>query len=189
MPCPYIRVTCSVVAPGYTVTDAVASLRFCSFNQEVRMRLITSRLLLLTMFASVVYASPAVFALVKDSNPVLPSKPADVPALSAGWTELAEEQDSRGFAGVVGNLPVPGTGRIGAAEGALHGGAQRDRVDALAALETKQKETRGIGEAMGYVGFRATEGKQRRICSRWSGNNRHGEGLREREWVEPRSAL
>ena len=50
----------------------------------------------------------------------------------------------------------PGTGRIGAAEGALHGGAQRDRVDALAALKLRQKETRGIGEDIGYIGFRAT---------------------------------
>ena len=106
-----------------------------------------------------------------------------------GWAELAEEQDGRGLAGVVGRLPVPGTGRIGAAEGALHGGAQRDRVDALAALEMRQKKTRGVGEAMRHVGFGASEGEQRRICSRWSGNDRHGEDLGERERVEPRGAL
>jgi hypothetical protein len=40
-----------------------------------------------------------------------------------GWTELAEEQDSRGLTGVVRCLPVPGTGRIRAAEGTLHGTA------------------------------------------------------------------
>ena len=106
-----------------------------------------------------------------------------------GWTELAEEQDGRGFAGVVGRLPVPGTGRIGAAEGALHGGAQRDRVDALAAFEMRQKKMRGIDEAMRYVGFGASEGEQRRVCGRWSGNDRHGEDLGERERVEPRGAL
>ena len=106
-----------------------------------------------------------------------------------GWTELAEEQDGRGLAGVVGRLPVPGAGRIGAAEGALHGGAQRDRVDALAAFEMRQKETRGVGEAMRHVGFGASEGEQRRICGRWSGNDRHGEDLGERERVEPRGAL
>ena len=106
-----------------------------------------------------------------------------------GWAELAEEQDGRRLAGVVGGLPVPGTGRIGAAEGALHGGAQRDRVDALAALEMRQKKTCGVSEAMRHVGSGASEGEQRRVCSRWSGNDRHGEDLGERERVEPRGAL
>jgi hypothetical protein len=105
------------------------------------------------------------------------------------WTELAEEQDGRGLAGVVGCLPVPGTGRIGAAEGALHGIAQCDRVDTLAALEMRQEKTRGVDEAMGGVGYGASVGEQRRICSRWSGSDRHGEDLGEREQVEPRSAL
>jgi len=106
-----------------------------------------------------------------------------------GWTELAKEQDGSGLAGVVRRLPIPGSGRIGAAEGALHGGSQHDRVDSPSALEMRQKKTRGIGEAMRHVAFGAGEGEQRRICSRWSEKDRHGEDLGERERVEPRGAL
>ena len=106
-----------------------------------------------------------------------------------GWAELAQEQDRRRLAGVVGGLPVPGAGGVGAAEGALHGGAQCDRVDALAAFEMRQKKPRGVSEAMRHVGFGASEGEQRRVCSRWSGNDRHGETSGERERVEPRGAL
>jgi hypothetical protein len=76
-----------------------------------------------------------------------------------GWAELAEEQDSRSLAGVVRCLPVPGSGRIGATKSALHGGAQRDRVDSLAALDMRQKKTRGVSEAMRHVGDGASEGE------------------------------
>jgi len=71
-----------------------------------------------------------------------------------GWAELADEQDGRGFAGVVRRLPVPGAGRIGVAKGALHSGPQRDGIDAVAAFEMRQKETRGFGEASRHVDLR-----------------------------------
>jgi hypothetical protein len=41
----------------------------------------------------------------------------------------------------------------------LHGGAQYDRVDSLAALEMGQKKTRGVSEAMRHVGYGASEGE------------------------------
>ena len=51
---------------------------------------------------------------------------------------FAQEQDLRGLAGLVGGLPVPGTVRVGSAEGSFHGGAQVARLDALAALDERQ---------------------------------------------------
>ena len=45
-------------------------------------------------------------------------------ARAHGRAELAQEQDGRRLAGVVGRLPVPGAGGVGGAEGVLHGGAQ-----------------------------------------------------------------
>jgi hypothetical protein len=92
-----------------------------------------------------------------------------------GWTELAEEQDGRSLAGVVRRLPVPRAGRIGAAEGALHGGSQRKRVDAVAAFKMWQKKTCSVGQGTGHVGFRACQGEQRLLRGSWNGNDRHGE--------------
>src|SRR3546814_10626729 len=45
-----------------------------------------------------------------------------------GRAELAQEQDRRRLAGVVGGLPVPGTGGVGGAEDGLHRGTQHERV-------------------------------------------------------------
>ena len=52
-----------------------------------------------------------------------------------GRAELAKEQDGRRLAGVIGDLPVPGAGRVGGAEGSLHRGAQDGGIDATAAFE------------------------------------------------------
>ncbi len=54
--------------------------------------------------------------------------------------ELAHEQHGCRLAGVIGGLPGPDAGRVGAAEGVLHGGAQDDRIDALAAFETGKQQ-------------------------------------------------
>ena len=70
-------------------------------------------------------------------------------ARAHGGTELAQEQDGRRLAGVVGGLPVPGAVGIGAAEGGLHGGAQDRRVDALAAFEMGKNEPRGLSDGGG----------------------------------------
>ena len=56
-----------------------------------------------------------------------------------GRTELAQEQDRRRLAGVVGRLPVPGAVGVGGAEGAFHRGAQHRRVDAPAPFEIRKK--------------------------------------------------
>ncbi len=52
-----------------------------------------------------------------------------------GRAEFAQEQHRRRLAGVVGGLPVPGALGVGTAEGGVHRGAERRRIDALAAFE------------------------------------------------------
>ena len=64
---------------------------------------------------------------------------------------FAQEQHGRRLAGVIGGLPVPGAGRIGGAEGGLHGGAQDDGVDALAAFEMREKMQGGRGDGGGGI--------------------------------------
>jgi hypothetical protein len=67
-------------------------------------------------------------------------------------TEFAQEQEGRDLASIVGGLPVPGAGSIGAAEGALHRGAQDGRIDAMAALEIGKKKMRGRDDGSGSIG-------------------------------------
>lgn len=55
----------------------------------------------------------------------------------------AQEKHDRDLAGVIGGLPVPGRGSIGAAKGRLHGTAQDGGIDPLAAFEMGQQETGG----------------------------------------------
>jgi len=50
----------------------------------------------------------------------------------------SQEQDGRGFTGVVGRLPVPGTGRIGGGKCRLHGIAEDSGVDAPTSLKIGQ---------------------------------------------------
>jgi hypothetical protein len=91
--------------------------------------------------------------------------------------ELAHEQHGRRLAGVVGRLPVPGAGRIGAAEGVLHGGAQDDRIDAATAFEVREKKMSGGDNAIGQIDRRGGERAQRRLRGHGDGNIRHGGDL------------
>ncbi len=66
-----------------------------------------------------------------------------------GRAEFAKEQDGRHLAGVVGDFPVPGAGRIRGAEGSLHRAAQDSGIDATAAFEIGQKLSRGPDDGGG----------------------------------------
>jgi hypothetical protein len=61
-------------------------------------------------------------------------------ARAHGRTELANEQDCRGLAGVVGCFPIPSAISVGGAKGAFHRSAQYRRIDALTALEMQKKK-------------------------------------------------
>src|SRR5260370_34987128 len=105
-----------------------------------------------------------------------------------GRAKLAEEQHSRRLTGVVGGLPVPDAGRIGAAEGALHGRAQSDRIDTATAFEIGDEQTRSLGDADGSVAVSGYEGERRHLDGPGR-NTRHGRTSGERERIEPRGAL
>jgi hypothetical protein len=81
--------------------------------------------------------------------------------------ELAKEQHGCRLAGVVGGLPVPGAGRVGGAEGRLHGATQNSGIDATAAFEHGERRGDAAGKRFGH------------------GRNSFG----EQEWVEPSGAL
>ena len=71
----------------------------------------------------------------------------------------AHEQQLRDLDGFVGDLPVPGSGRIACAKGGLHGGAKGGRVDpATGGKVTKQ--VMGCGNDRGGGLLRASSGKR-----------------------------
>ena len=76
-------------------------------------------------------------------------------------TELAQEQHLRGFARLVGGLPVPDAIGVGTAEARQHGGAQHLGIDGAAAFEIGQQQPCGGNEGGGGI-------KQRR-CGRERG--------------------
>ena len=81
----------------------------------------------------------------------------------------SQEQDGRRLAGVIGGLPVPGAGRIGGAEGCLHGVAQDGGVDAPSPFEIGQKLPRSLA--------------RRRRCRRRTRARRGRGGRRARRFV------
>ncbi len=66
-----------------------------------------------------------------------------------GGAELAQEQDRRRLAGVVGGLPVPGAIGVGTAEGGDHGCPKRRCIDTLAAFEMGKDDPRGMSQRVG----------------------------------------
>ncbi len=66
--------------------------------------------------------------------------------------ELAQEQDRRRLACVIGGFPIPGAGCVGGAEGGVHRAAQRGGVDPRAACEMRQEEARRFGDTRRWVG-------------------------------------
>ena len=91
-----------------------------------------------------------------------------------GGAELAQEQDGRRLAGVVGGLPVPGAIGVGTAEGGDHGCAERRCVDTLAAFEMGKDDPRGMSQRVGgrRSGRRDRE-RRGREGGRGSGIRRH----------------
>src|SRR5260370_38777414 len=61
-------------------------------------------------------------------------------ALTHRGAELAQEQDLRGFAGLVGGFPVPCAFGIRSAEGGDHGGAAHPRIDRPAAFKMGEEQ-------------------------------------------------
>ena len=107
-----------------------------------------------------------------------------------GRTELAQEQDRRRLAGVVGGLPVPGAVGVGAAEGGLHRRAERRRIDALAAFEMGKKMLRGLASASAVAGASGASGSGAAAKAAAEAEVVVMEGTSgERERVEPRGAL
>ncbi|CEG06714.1 hypothetical protein BN961_00084 [Afipia felis] len=83
----------------------------------------------------------------------------------AGFTEkrlsvFAQKEDGRGFAGVIGRLPVPCAGGVGSAEGSFHRAAQRGGVDALTAFEMWKEELRCGEDRTCAVGI----ADERKLC-------------------------
>ena len=76
-------------------------------------------------------------------------------------TELAQEQHLRGFACLIGGLPVPDAIGVGTAKAHQHGGAQRLGIDGAAAFEIGQQQSCGGDDGGGGI-------KQRR-CGRERG--------------------
>ena len=66
--------------------------------------------------------------------------------------ELAQEQDLRGFAGVVSLLPVPGPFGIAAPESLLHGRANRMGIDGPPGFELREQKNGGCEQSRGRVG-------------------------------------
>ena len=91
---------------------------------------------------------------------------------------FAEKQNGCCLAGVVGCLPVPGAGRIGAAEGLLHCATKDRRVDLTALFEVRKKELRGRPDAAGDIRRRSKRRDRDRRRGRESGGWGHvGEPL------------
>ena len=83
-----------------------------------------------------------------------------------GWPELAQEEDGRRLAGLVGGFPVPGTVGIGSAEGRFHRRAENAGVDALPAFEMGKKPPGRASDG----GSRIGNGGERQGRGRWSGH-------------------
>ena len=66
-------------------------------------------------------------------------------------SEVADEQDLRGFERLVGVLPDPKAFGIGAAEAFRHGGAQRAGGDWIAVFKRWQKETCRLKDGVGAI--------------------------------------
>ena len=101
--------------------------------------------------------------------------------------ELAQEQDLRRLAGLVGGLPIPGAFGVGTAEGRRHGGAQRLGIDGAAAFKIGKQQLRGGDEARKRCsGVAAERAKAARPQWRPKPNKIvHGESPGERERAEP----
>jgi len=69
------------------------------------------------------------------------------------WAEPADKQDRRGFADIVGGLPVPRATGVGAGEGRFHRRAQAGGVDATAAFEMGKDQSRGRDDTSGGIGI------------------------------------
>ena len=69
-----------------------------------------------------------------------------VVAAPASRAELAQEQDGRRLAGLVGGFPVPGASGIGSAEGRFHRRAEHAGIDALSAFEMGKKPRSRAGD-------------------------------------------
>ena len=100
----------------------------------------------------------------------------------------SQEQDGRRLAGVIGGLPVPGTGRIGGTKRRLHGVAQSGGIDAAAALEIGQElsrspDNRGGNNCGGTHRERRGAGAADDEIRSWE------DSFGEREWAEPPGAL
>jgi hypothetical protein len=94
-----------------------------------------------------------------------------------GTRELAQEQDGRRLAGVVGALPGPGALRVAAATGPLHRGAEHRGIDALPAFDIGKEQLRDVEQDGGTIGSFGHAGAGRRGGSRDSGGRRHGGSL------------
>ena len=90
-------------------------------------------------------------------------------------TELPQEQHQRHLARLVGQLPVPGAGRIGAAKGELHFQTQAQRID----LETlRQIRLKRLGHAQDRgspIGGRDGDNRRKRAFGRKRGVMGHRE--------------
>jgi hypothetical protein len=69
-----------------------------------------------------------------------------------GRPEFAQEHYLRRLAGVIGQLPAPCAFGVAAAEGLLHGGAKRVRVDGAARFEMGQEKAGGADQRRGRIG-------------------------------------
>jgi hypothetical protein len=99
-----------------------------------------------------------------------------------GGAELAQEQNLRRLRGFVGELPIPGAGRIGSAEGRFHRRAQRVGVERVALGQRFHEGGRSLKKGRDGVGT-GRRWKQRQGCrglGRGGSDGCHGEGLRER---------
>ena len=91
-----------------------------------------------------------------------------------GGAELAQEQDGRRLASIVGGLPVPGAIGVGTAEGGDHGCAEHRCVDTLAAFEMGQDHPCGMNQRVGRNrNERRDRARYGREGGRGSGNHRH----------------
>lgn len=93
---------------------------------------------------------------------------------------LAQKQDGRRFAGVVGRFPVPGAAGVGGAEGLFHGGAQNRGIDHAALFEMRKEIACG-GEDCGGRRRVGRERKRRRRSGSGDGSVKHGGYLERAE--------
>ena len=89
--------------------------------------------------------------------------------------ELAQEQHLRRLEGLVGVLPYPRAFRVAAAEGRLHGRAQRAAVDRAPLAQELREQGSGMDQARHLVGrgLRQEQRKRRRGGRRGGGWDHH----------------